>query len=659
MSNAFRTPFLDVFRNLASPIVSPGPDRVFSLRRRRVSLLNVFRATKLKRNLSASSRSNDAKGVGNSVQSLMDLIGILDPKVIGSGVWFRTWSRLLRRNIRDYISKRSLSCDLLDSALVSNSSFTCPLEVTVMRHPESERDSLDNAVAKFRRSAAALLLKFPKLYFHPSDVRGLSFQKSRLESHYPSKWGQYEIRCDHNGRQFVGFIHNRDSREKILRHHYKVYDEEYLDAVVELLRQRRAFSNQLGFSSWTEMQNVMNAIGDCESDSSEFLHSVYQEGLPRIKILLSRMRNVPLDVGNHIPGKIKCNCIDEEFVLTQMRNPTKLSNPKAFELERTMEKLLKVISSLFRVEVEQMQTSLLLHGWHKSVCVYRITSTDTPKYSPGYIYLDLFRRPLSTLSGAGAHCSVLEPSDRHVRIYMGLQPPYRSDVTFKKERFLTYEEITAIMHELGHAIHIVLRPPGSPLSQLPLHIREAVSVFCELYSLTDECINSISGKTVSPDDVRILKRDEYFYVDIIRNIAVMDAIHSTKFDPMKHGTAELVALSKEAFQRFSPVPPADFMNPLGGELINYLADGESRIGYIEAYIRASSIISEGPLRDCSNQVTRIIQSPFPPTASPAMESRRNGNVKAHLPIEERSGDNRSRSETMWNSCTGSGMSRRK
>jgi hypothetical protein len=42
-----------------------------------------------------------------------------------------------------------------------------------------------------------------------------------------------------------------------------------------------------------------------------------------------------------------------------------------------------------------------------------------------------------------------------------------------------------------------------------------------------------------------------------------------------------------------------------------------------------------------------------------MESRRNGNVKAHLPIEERSGDNRSRSETMWNSCTGSGMSRRK
>lgn len=626
MSNAFRTPLVDASRNLLSQVIPYCIHRsdIFSLRLQRGSVLSVVRWIKLRRVFMAAIRCNEEKGICEALRRIQDFSGSLDPRIVGAGFWFRLWSKILRRMIESFVSYQCSTTPLVQKVLVTSSSFTCPLQVTVMRRrPDISTDQLDLAVRKYKKMSVAALLKFPKLYFHPNEVRGLSFLKRRLECHFPpSKWGQFEIRCDQNGRDFAGYIHSKETRVKILKEYYAVYnDQDYLGSVINVLKERLRFANRLGFSSWTEMKTVKNFTGNCENDTFKFLTSVYMQGLPQIKSLHAKMRRLKI-VGE--------NGFDDQYLLTQWRNPSKLNETKVFEYSKTLPRILNVLEDLFQVSFTEVSHSLLIHGWHKTVQIYKVSA----KGSTGFIYLDLFRRPLpfsSTLNGAGPHCSVLNPSDRHVRIYMGLEPPYRSEITFQKERFFSYEEITALMHEFGHALHILLRPPGSPLSQLPMDLREAVSVICELYSLTDACVESIAGKPISNNDKQILKRDEWFYLDIIRNVAVMETIHSTKFNPLSDGPETLKHLAKEAFQQFSPFPVAEYVNPLGGELVNYLLDGESRIGYIQAYMRASAVIHSKSRSVLSDALCKLIYTSYSPSTSVAMESRKYGNAVPLLP----------------------------
>ena len=634
MSNAFRTPIIDFVRNvLVQSLPFIRREGSFSLRLQRGSVYNTLRVWKLRRKLAKAIDSKDSKTLENSLQELQQILGCLNPLIVGSGLWFRFWTRILRNSTQKYISNQSCRCQLLEEALVNCSSFACPFEVTVMRNPSLSLEPLQHATNRFQRNVASTLLKFPKLFFHPNEVKGLEFQKRRLESHSPSTWGQYEIRCDHNGEDFSGFIHNRATREKILSEYHKVYDDrEYLASIIELLKERKRLANQLGFESWSELQTVKNLIGNHENDGIQFLSSVYQHGLPQIKSLLSKMR---MSCSSNALNDKEISSVDEMYILTQWRNPSKLIVPKAFEYERTLERITKCLGQLFRVNFVQVPNSLSLDGWHKTVKIYAVfRNNETSKVPIGHIYIDLFKRPFSPLFGSGGpHCSVLHPADRHVRIYMGLQPPYRSDITLKKERFFTYEEITALMHELGHALHIILRPPGSPLSQLPLDIREAVSVLCELYSFTDQCIDSISEKQIAPHDKHIVKRDEWFYLDIIRNVAVMEAIHSTKYNPFVDGPETLRSLSRDIYQEFSPIRVSDFVNPLGGELANYLIDGESRVGYLQSYIRASGMIPkhDEQIAD-SGPIWDLIRGTYPPSATLALESSIRGRTITPHPL---------------------------
>ena len=478
----------------------------------------------------------------------------------------------------------------------------------------------------------AVYFKFPKLFFHPNEVRGLGFQRKRLECHSPSKWGQYEIRCDGTGRDFASFVHNRATREKILRQYYSVFNSspELPSAVLQVLRERKKFALALGFKSWSEMQAVMNSYD--YKWTKQFVEELWKSGQPGIRQLVSRMRAMPTDIdGSRSPST---TTVDEQYLLTQLRGPLELKHEKHFEYNTALARILDLVADLFSVRFEPVQQSLWNHGWHKLVKPLRVTRPDGSHI--GYIYVDLFRRPMSSpLAGAGPHCSVLNPADSQVRVFMGLHPPYRSDVTFKKERFFTYEEITALMHELGHAMHILLRPRGSALSQLPLDVRETVSVLMELYSLSTEGMERISNKQLGDKDKQRLKRDEWFYVDIIRNVAVSEHIHSEDFDPDSATPDDLVRVCREVYARYSPVKVSDFVNPLGGELANYLVDGESRIGYLVSYARASSVLRDRKVatRDLMKALNEeVVGRSFHPSVSEMLESRKSGKTSPDHPI---------------------------
>ena len=627
MSNAYRTPLLDPFRNAIRILVPSGPSGIFSLRDHRSSLKAIYRAGQYKSELRHALKSNDLKQVVPCVQNVMDFIGVTNPHIIGKGVWFKFWSGRLQRHMKEWIRTECVTSPLLRDALPMASPFSSPLEVSSLRNPAISTKQLEDSVAAFRRVIGTVFFKFPKIYFHPKDVKGLAFQKRRLESHSPFTWGQYEIRCDGNGREFTAFIENRATRSKILNEYYKVFDEsdEFHSAILDVLRARKAFSQQLGFKSWTDMQARINGLAN-EGSGLALVDQMYKQGQPQIKSVLARMRRIPLDIDKRIPpGSPAWTTVDEAFLLNAIRPSVRdLKNENMFEFSRIIAKIVEKIGQLFSITIEPVSHSLWSHGWHPDVQVFRVQSADNEE-EIGYIYLDLFRR-MSSLAGAGPHCSALSPSTKHVRIYMGLQPPYRSDITFRKERFLTYEEITAIMHEFGHAVHVLLRPEGSPIAQLPLDMRETVSIATELYSLTDDCVDWLTDGKVSAKERSAIRRDEWFYVDILRNVAVSEHIHSSRFHPDIETPGGLRNVVREIYGKYSPIPLGDFVNPLGGELSNYLIDGESRVGYIQSYMRASSLLMDverGKLSvpDMLRKLTcDFIQREFDPFVSGALES---------------------------------------
>ena len=532
----------------------------------------------------------------------MDLVGVLDPKVAGGGLWFRAWSAGMRAHIQSYLASKP---EFL-SRLESSASFTDPLKLTLMRKSQ-DKEALDEAVNQLQRTMGAIFLSFPKLHFEAKDVKGLWFQKKRLECHTPSNWGKFEIRCDGSGKDFASFIENKDSRSRIYEEFFKPFNQnsEFPEAIVSVLRERKRFAEKLGFKSWTQMQAKLNAYPE---NTFEILQDMYKAH--SLKPTVSRMKT----------GKEKPSLMDEQFLLTQkIRRPLDFKKTNVFAAKNVVAKIVEYLSKTFDVEMEEVKPSVWKHGWHKAVRAFKVGDR-------GYIYLDLYRRPIaaSPLAGAGPHCTVFKPSDQHVRIYMGLEPPYRSDVTFKKERFYTMEEIAAIMHEFGHAMHILLRPRKSPVSQLPMDLRESISVLMELNSFSDNFLDYISDKKLTEHDKKLIRRDDWFYLDIIRNVAVCEYLHSERFDPDTPGAAkDLKYVATQVYARFSPVGADSiepYFNPLAGQISNYLVDGESRFGYLVSYARAVRTLGKHQgnerLKSYFGETGGRV---FSPLASPALE----------------------------------------
>lgn len=639
MSNAFRTPILDQTRNIIRSLIPVAEGGVFSLRDQRSSVKALLRASRLKRAIDKSISSSDKEGVSRHIRSILDLSASVTPSISGKGMWFKRWSSLLHTNIKQFLDDRSRQSSIVHEMLPLAGAFACPLEITKSRYPGIfSTSSLEESLASFRRVIASTYFKFPKLYFETKDVRGLAFQKRRLECHTPSNWGKYEIRCDGSGREFVAYIKNRATRDRILKEYYSVFGDEFHDSLLSVLKERKKIAKSLGFKSWTDMQAAATN-GGTEDDALCFIDSVYKEGQPYIHSLLGRLKKIPLDVrsptSRAVPAQSvipRWSTIDEAFLLTSARPAIHESKiGQLFEYNLIFDRIVSKIAQLFTVKLEPAKSSLLLHGWHPSVRILRVSDFEGNEL--GYIYVDLFRR-MSGISGMGPHCTALNPSSKHVRIYMGLQPPYRSDVTFRKERYFTYEEITALMHEFGHAMHVLLKPDTAPMSQLPMDLRESVSILMELYSLTDDFQDYLTDGKLSGNDRDAIRRDQWFYVDIVRNLAVSEYLHSSRFDPDISDASALKRVAREVYEKHSPIPMANFINPLGGEVTNYLLDGESRIGYLQSYMRASSWLNQAEFPAATAKIVRkeVIRRGFEPYVSAALECHLRGSVGPCHPL---------------------------
>ncbi|KAF4748550.1 hypothetical protein FOZ63_015798, partial [Perkinsus olseni] len=158
-------------------------------------------------------------------------------------------------------------------------------------------------------------------------------------------------------------------------------------------------------------------------------------------------------------------------------------------------------------------------------------------------------------------------------------------------RKLYYEEVLSFGHQMGTAMHMLFGQ--SKTAHLPLDAKALAGSLAELAALDSDVIRYMArdgGRVPSEHEIRSVRRDVYFYVWALREIAVICVLHSGEFDPDTATVEDLRNKAKEVARAFSPVELAPSYHPLSAEAGMWtVSEGATeKLGYLFAHMRASS-----------------------------------------------------------------------
>ena len=115
-----------------------------------------------------------------------------------------------------------------------------------------------------------------------------------------------------------------------------------------------------------------------------------------------------------------------------------------FPLEQTVQGLFKIVQKLFGIQFRKNEQ---FEGYHDEVEVYEVLKADGTFY--GLLYTDFYPRP-GKRAGAWmtSYRSQKEGQRPHVSIVCNFSRPIG-----KTPSLLTFQEVTTLFHEFGHALH--------------------------------------------------------------------------------------------------------------------------------------------------------------------------------------------------------------
>ncbi|KAF4662028.1 hypothetical protein FOL46_005497 [Perkinsus olseni] len=204
----------------------------------------------------------------------------------------------------------------------------------------------------------------------------------------------------------------------------------------------------------------------------------------------------------------------------------------------------------------------------------------------GYWYVRVFARSKKYKTGLASTVSLC---DGHVFTELNFVRPQVNVV-----RKLYYEEVLSFGHQMGTAMHMLFGQ--SKTAHLPLDAKALAGSLAELAALDSDVIRYMArdgGRVPSEHEIRSVRRDVYFYVWALREIAVICVLHSGEFDPDTATVEDLRNKAKEVARAFSPVELAPSYHPLTAEAGMWtVSEGATeKLGYLFAHMRASSLLS--------------------------------------------------------------------
>lgn len=253
-------------------------------------------------------------------------------------------------------------------------------------------------------------------------------------------------------------------------------------------------------------------------------------------------------------------------------------------------RLYDALSKAYQISLTECSIDHFSCGFKKHVKVLKCT--DQNKHL-GYVYLDLYQSTgwFSSAEQLLPGASLIAPG--HVYIAMnGLAPPWYTSKGFH------YSEITAMAHEFGHALHLLLYP-GDVYSvsagDLPMDVVELPSTLTETWVLHPSIMGTIAQKDGSHPPKELLQptqRDAWFYARIVQASNV--ALRLYDFDPTNTSPEQLRQRAVNAWNEYNPnIASVDTsFSPFSEDIGPMIACGADAIAYLLCHINAATLLDK-------------------------------------------------------------------
>mmetsp|Transcript_20371 Transcript_20371/g.44381 ORF Transcript_20371/g.44381 Transcript_20371/m.44381 type:complete len:735 (+) Transcript_20371:34-2238(+) len=493
-----------------------------------------------------------------------------------------------------------------------------PSTEELMKREQKQRFAVDMAMKKGLAGKG-------HLHLSDDDLTGLSDNMKSIWASNLGKWAfwrkaKYKVPVGRDAaNRILPFCQNKKTRERIFEAYYDNFGSDVDEAALQLLRTRKELAQSLGFETWADYEIRPLAIGDVNS-ARKLLDTFWREAQPGLKAFYQK-----LDARSKAASSSPRGTRRLSAAAAESRSLSDLDQPdeafyRAFAsreadswklatylpAEQSIPRILEIVGRAYNVhfrEADQPEIGVrLFSGWHRDVLIYEVV--DGPPNSGssglggnqllGHLYLDLYQRatilgrPMTALAGA------LSMAKGHAHICMNLM-----NASWGHKKLFNPEEVIAIAHEVGHAVHMLCLGHNGTTPQefedLPLDLLELPSTLAETIALQPSVIAQYARHRSSggapPDSlVRSCHRDLHFFLKVLQSAQVTMGLHSDAFDPHTATKDDLREKATALWQRYSPVQAHPAFTPFGDDIGLHVAMGSNHIAYLMCYLRVDTIL---------------------------------------------------------------------
>lgn len=602
---------------VADGAASTSGSSAFELRDTTSNALWLLACNRARRSLDASLKRADSEGAVNALAKLGDLLR-MGEALASFGVLRPSWLTRPAQKVAWNWYGDGMRQGVKAGAVVPGSTTAIPakhllsikVEASTMQLMERERTHKQEYMLALQKAMAGN----GHLNLGDEDLPGLN---DKMKSVWASSFGSWAVWQQSRYKVPIGrdalirimpYCQNAATRAQIFEGYYSGFGDALHESCLQLLRTRRELAQRYGFRNWAEYELRPLSVSD-PAEAHKLMDRFWQGAQPSLSPFLKKIGEHAEASGTALPGRgpngeRRVAHLDEAFYRALVTHEADTWKLAEYLPETSIPQVLEVVGRIYNVSFDEVHRPSLGRtqlGWHPSVRIYEVIDGGRGSMSGrsslrgrlGFVYVDLYQRQqiggrsASELSGA----QIIAKG--HAYLSMNLQ-----EAGLGARKLFNPEEIVALSHELGHAVHMLCFD-GSPreFDEMPLDILELPSVLAETVALHPDVMAQYAHHHASrgPPPTALLRscqRDPYFYINCLQTWSVTLGLHGDSFDPHAATASELRSAATAMWQRYSPVQAHPTFSPLGDAGLQ-LAEGCNQVAYMLCYLRVDAILYGG------------------------------------------------------------------
>lgn len=248
---------------------------------------------------------------------------------------------------------------------------------------------------------------------------------------------------------FMTYAENRGLRKKMAiafgQRGFQDNPQNNIENIKKIIRLRKERATLLGYTSHAAFV-LEERMAQSEEEVSKFLEQLYQKALPAAQKEWEALKDFGTQLGIDTLEKWDTAFVGEKLKQHLFKLDEQLLKPY-LPLDRVMEGLFVIAHKLFGLS---FKANPKIPGYHKEVSVYEVNQKASGFCA--LLYVDLFPR---TGKRSGAWMTSYRPQKKEQRPHVSIVCNF-SRPTKTKPSLLTFQEVTTLFHEFGHALHGML-----------------------------------------------------------------------------------------------------------------------------------------------------------------------------------------------------------